>query len=543
MSQEGSSTSSWITRATDTPPSGSTPKPVTSLEFVVTDEEATQLASHFSIALTVNPKVVTVLTYYKGEKETESRVRFEDNIEAAVLRKSADARTTMLAVASKLAAHSMEPAMSEAHAIAVAEIDDDSPLWSPKTVAAVQSYTAIIQSWIEADVNRVSFAVQERVELAKLVADGERGDPASKAREWTLDNMPAFIYFSDYGQLETRLHLPTFLKRKDEANDKIRTQLALFEHSNLDPQEMLSLGVVKQNGEILLLDEPGLHLHPKLQEELIQLFDRIAEKNQLIYSTHLPFLIDGNHLDRVRTVYLDGPKPQKTVVSSNIRQGADEDTLFVLQAAIGYSIAQTLFLGKRSVIVEGITGYWILKALNDSLLGIGGFETLNDETILIPTGGTSRLMPLASIMFAVTGVGDKKLLVLLDSDKEGRNASARVVDTFGDDSRVLMLGSAFGQTNATIEDLLTREVYADAVRQSGKAFTLSADEENEPGNVAAMQKVFARLNMGEFGLSEKVSAALKLIESWSKNPQSISQETRNKASAVFAAINKKFTTT
>ena len=47
---------------------------------------------------------------------------------------------------------------------------------------------------------------------------------------------------------------------------------------------------------ILLLDEPGMHLHPTAQQELIAFFEVLSEKNQLLYSTHSPFLIDGDHL-------------------------------------------------------------------------------------------------------------------------------------------------------------------------------------------------------------------------------------------------------
>ena len=274
-------------------------------------------------------------------------------------------------------------------------------------------------------------------------------------------NIPIFIYFDDYGQIETRIHLPTYLRKKDNPDPKERTQTALFEWSKLDPKEILELGQPRAKDEpddrvhrrhekrralldsasfgltgdwikwwnekrhklhfdvdgedlvlrvsdehnefpipfeershgfqwffsfylvflveskkahkdaILLLDEPGLHLHPTLQSKLIELFERISETNQLIYSTHLPFLVDGNHFERVRTVHLAGPEPQKTVISNDVRPTGDRDTLFPLQAALGYSIAQTLFLGKRSVIVEGITDYWIIKAL-DTCLSMSG---------------------------------------------------------------------------------------------------------------------------------------------------------------------------
>jgi len=36
---------------------------------------------------------------------------------------------------------------------------------------------------------------------------------------------------------------------------------------------------------LLLLDEPGLHLHPTAQQELITFFEQLSSKNQLIYST------------------------------------------------------------------------------------------------------------------------------------------------------------------------------------------------------------------------------------------------------------------
>ena len=38
-------------------------------------------------------------------------------------------------------------------------------------------------------------------------------------------------------------------------------------------------------GAILLLDEPGLHLHPTLQTKLIDLLSEYRANNQLLYST------------------------------------------------------------------------------------------------------------------------------------------------------------------------------------------------------------------------------------------------------------------
>lgn len=52
---------------------------------------------------------------------------------------------------------------------------------------------------------------------------------------------------------------------------------------------------------ILLIDEPGSYLHARAQKDVLHLFeDRIAEKNQIIYSTHSPYLIPPDRLHRLR---------------------------------------------------------------------------------------------------------------------------------------------------------------------------------------------------------------------------------------------------
>jgi predicted ATP-dependent endonuclease of OLD family len=55
----------------------------------------------------------------------------------------------------------------------------------------------------------------------------------------------------------------------------------------------------------LLLDEPGLFLHPSAQEGLLELFDEIAADNVIVYSTHLPFMIPKNHPERLRLLIED----------------------------------------------------------------------------------------------------------------------------------------------------------------------------------------------------------------------------------------------
>jgi len=449
-------------------------------------------------------------------------------------------------------------------------------------------------------------------------------------QSYTYDSQQANA--DEYGQLDTKIHLPTYLRLKDDpSNAKARTQTALFDWSHLDPNEILRLGRPKEQGEtdedvqrrldersvllesasfelsgdwtnwwtgeghklvfsadgeyltlrvsdkdnpflipfgersrgfqwffsfylvflvesrkahkdaILLLDEPGLHLHPTLQEKLIQLFERVSQRNQLLYSTHLPFLVDGNHFERVRTVYLSAEKPPKTMVSNELRPTGDRDTLFPLQAALGYSIAQTLFIGKWTVIVEGITDFWILKALNACLASLRDDDTLNKDAVLIPAGGTSRLMPLASVMIASMSEAEGRLIVLVDSDAPGKQAAKNFEKMFGTEAPVVMLGTPLSLTDATIEDIVPRAKYAAAVKKAlGRTFTLDAKQNAAPTNVKCMEMLFERKGWGAFGMDEKAAVALALIEEWAKDCANVPAETLEAARKIFREINQHF---
>ena len=109
-----------------------------------------------------------------------------------------------------------------------------------------------------------------------------------------------------------------------------------------------------------------------------------------------------------------------------------------------------------------------------------------------------------------------------------------------DDSRVLMLGHAVGLEQVTIEDLIPRELYAEALRECGYTVSLTASDAKAATNVRAMEKVFERNGLGKFTKDHRAAAALKLVDTWGKDPTKVPQATRTKAAALFAAINERF---
>lgn len=103
---------------------------------------------------------------------------------------------------------------------------------------------------------------------------------------------------------------------------------------------------------IILLDEPGLGLHGKAQADFIRFIEeRLSQKRQVIYSTHSPFMVQPNKLERVRIVE-EKDSEQGSKITEDVLT-TDPDTLFPLQGALGYDLAQHLFISKDNLVVEG----------------------------------------------------------------------------------------------------------------------------------------------------------------------------------------------
>ena len=94
----------------------------------------------------------------------------------------------------------------------------------------------------------------------------------------------------------------------------------------------------------MLLDEPALTLHGRAQADFLRFInERLAPDSPVLYTTHSPFMVEAGRLERVRIVEDSGPPTGATATTEVMV--ADADSLFPLQAALGYDIAQSLFIG------------------------------------------------------------------------------------------------------------------------------------------------------------------------------------------------------
>jgi len=205
----------------------------------------------------------------------------------------------------------------------------------------------------------------------------------------------------------------------------------------------------------LLLDEPGLNLHALAQSDFLAYIDRLSKSRQILYTTHSPFMVESDRLDKVRVVE-DRPK-DGTKVTGDLA-GANDESLFPLQAALGYSVAQNLFIAKKNILIEGPADLILLLHMSAILEGRG--SGLN-EGVFVPVGGLDKL----ATFIALLGANKLRLVVLHDrGGSPSQHLENLIRQKLVERKRVLdySLFTTRGNQETDIEDLLPEALYINA---------------------------------------------------------------------------------
>ncbi|MFW2038058.1 AAA family ATPase [Acinetobacter ursingii] len=205
---------------------------------------------------------------------------------------------------------------------------------------------------------------------------------------------------------------------------------------------------------ILLLDEPGLNLHATAQADLLRFLESLVDKYQVIYTTHSPFMVETTKLNRVRTVFSDS---DSSIVSDSIQQ-KDPNTLFPLQAALGYDIAQNLFISKKNLLVEGVSDLLYLTTISE-YLNANNRTGLNEDITIVPTGGLDKVASFISLLR-----GSKlSIFCLLDSftdqKSQARFDSLTIQKIISDKNIKFFHDYLENRKKADIEDMFTIDEY------------------------------------------------------------------------------------
>lgn len=278
----------------------------------------------------------------------------------------------------------------------------------------------------------------------------------------------------------------------------------------------------RNNTYILLLDEPGLNLHAKAQNDLLKFISDLSNDYQIIYTTHSPFMIDTNSLNKVRTVYetQDG-----TVISDSVQE-KDPNTLFPLQAALGYDLAQNLFVSKKNLLVEGISDLIYLSIISN-LLQDNGREGLDADITIVPIGGADKVASFISLLR-----GNKLKMVCLLDTFTNQSAEKRLNNMVSKkiirESNILFYHDILNSEYADIEDLFKKEDY---INLYNGAFESNVDV-NIVNNGPILNQL-KKLNNGSFNHYSPANYLAKNIDK-----VDISEETLDNFEKLFKTINK-----
>lgn len=296
-------------------------------------------------------------------------------------------------------------------------------------------------------------------------------------------------------------------------------------------------------GCVLLLEEPGIHLHYSAQRDLLRLFERLEEANTILYTTHLASMVDLGHPERVRIVEAHGhhASVRAGVVSSQ------KAPMAVIEMSLGLTGNMAGLLGnRRTLIVEGGDDALIINKLS-TVLRASGKEGLSESIYLWPAQGAPKTPMYAA--FAIGQGWDSG--VLLDSDTAGNEAKKKIEENClkslaaekRQRFRVFQIGQAakIGKTDAAIEEMFTDECYLDMVNV---AYGLNIKMGDLPEGGSDM--ITKRLDpVMEARLGHKldkgrvVAEMLKRFDNW-REAVDLPAGTADRAAQLFKTINAGF---
>ena len=253
----------------------------------------------------------------------------------------------------------------------------------------------------------------------------------------------------------------------------------------------------EEDSPIVLLDEPALTLHGKAQADFLRFInERLSPISPVIYTTHSPFMVEADRLDRVRIIEDKGPPVGAT--SSDEVLASDPDSLFPLQAALGYDIAQNLFVGPNNLVVEGTSDYIFLTIMSD-LCKESGRESLDERWRILPAGGATNIPTFVSLVGPHLDV-----TVLADSDTKGMQRVTNMIESkLLKGHRLIMANIATDTDQADIEDLFSQ---GDYLKLYNKTFSSSIKLSDLPTGKRIVKRIEA--NIGSPFVHGKVAEIL-----------------------------------
>nr|AAF15289.1 unknown [Zymomonas mobilis] len=292
--------------------------------------------------------------------------------------------------------------------------------------------------------------LQDRKKERFIILQHASSNLTKKFKEWWLQENYRFRFDADGSHFNVYVSDEKCQEEIDLENRSTGLQFFLSFYLTFITQEQ------KYNNTIILLDEPGLTLHPLAQKNLSAFLKKLSEKYQLFYTTHSPFLIDAERLDQLNKVYRNNNG--YTVATSNLREGAQQDrgASYAVYSALNLNVSESLLLGCQVVLVEGVSDQFYLSAIKNFLIKEGHIQP-SKELVFPPCGGCQTIKPVVSILL---GRDEIYPYVILDGDKQGEGAKKSLKEFYkGNEDKIISLNEVVINIDSPeVEDLFPKEI-------------------------------------------------------------------------------------
>jgi len=278
---------------------------------------------------------------------------------------------------------------------------------------------------------------------------------------------------------------------------------------------------------ILLLDDPGVLLHPSGHKDLLRRFNSYLDDDvRTIYSTHLPSLINKSSIDSIRVIYREDGQ---THVVKNFWKLSNLDAWAPIRSSLGIDLTDSLFFGTHTIMVEGPSDatYFqdLMRILRENnrnvslgfVLPIGGMGNVDFFIKLFD----SQSLPYVAVLDASNG----KLV------SEGRIIRINPINKVRAD-----------QTEFDIEDMIENEVLSKAFSNLYPELDMKTVEDRLSSSNARAINILKGI-LVENGLNknnlDKVKLAKHVVRVIKKNPKQYEKTLQN-FEELFICIGQKF---
>lgn len=218
---------------------------------------------------------------------------------------------------------------------------------------------------------------------------------------------------------------------------------------------LLSISANQLKNNLIILDEPEVHLHPSgvkyLREELL----KIAKENYVVIATHSTYMVDKFNLNRHFQV-----KKVESITSLKQIDAKNPYQEEVIYEALGTSIYEHIH--QNVLLLEGKTDKDLFDAFMLKFKSLT--KRINSSVTTISLDGVTNLPKYAKFI-------DGKLvkgIVVVDSDQQGQNCKNNLIrenTNYTKDNTFEITDLIDLYDEATLEDLLPTSVIIDCVKE------------------------------------------------------------------------------